>query len=263
MSAAPPSEDGARPRLDRERILDAAESIAHTEGVGKLTMRRIGRELGVDPTAVYRHFRNKQEMLMCLADRLFGTVPLLDENLGWRERVKAELRYALGRYRSHPELAMLLAVQPDDTPNLQVIAEWLLARLAERGLSPEDSARMFQIIENHVVGTGLYYTLIEHADDPRLTDTEAMRRAYALLPADRFPHASAAAPHLFPDLDESFDFGTEIILDAIDRIAANGSGTNGPAGATTTPQEEEPDGHQASSGRGGGRPDRARDRRVR
>src|SRR5262245_10084508 len=164
MSAAPPSEDVARPRLDRERILDAAESIAHTEGVGKLTMRRIGRELGVDPTAVYRHFRNKQEMLIGLADRMFGTVPLLDEGLGWRESVKAELRYALGRYRSHPELAMLLAVQPDDTPNLQVIAEWLLARLAERGLSPEDSARMFQIIENHVVGTGLYYTLIEHSD---------------------------------------------------------------------------------------------------
>jgi AcrR family transcriptional regulator len=227
-----------RPRLDRERILDAAESIARSDGVGKLTMRRIGSELQVDPTAIYRHFRNKQEMLVGLADRLFGTLPPLDPSLGWRESLKADLRYAMRRYRSHPELAMLLAVQPDDTPNLQVIAESVLARLAERGLSPEDSARMFQIIENHVVGAGLYYTLIEHSDDPRLIDTEAMRRAYALLPADRFPHAVAAAPHLFPDLDESFDFGTEIILDAIERMAANGSGTPRSSGASTITEEE-------------------------
>jgi AcrR family transcriptional regulator len=246
-------EEGTRPRLDRERILDAAESIASTEGVGSLTMRRIGSELGADPTAIYRHFRNKQEMLIGLADRLFGTMPQIDDGLDWRESLKAELRYAMRRYRSHPELAMLLAVQPDDTPNLQVIAEWVLARLAERGLSPADSARMFQIIENHVVGAGLYYTLIEHADDPRLVDTDAMRRAYALLPADRFPHAVAAAPHLFPDLDESFDFGTEIILDAIERIAANGDHT----------PEEGPDGHEASHGHSGRRPDRARDGGVR
>src|SRR6478752_4690724 len=218
---------GVRPRLDRERILDAAESIARTDGVGKLTMRRIGSELGVDPTAIYRHFRNKQEMLVGLADRMFGTLPPLDPNLGWRESLKADLRYGMHRYRSHPELAMLLAVQPDNTPNLQVIAE------------------------NHVVGAGLYYTLIEHAGDPRLEDREAMRRAYALLPADRFPHAVAVAPHLFPDLDESFDFGTEIILDAIDRMAV------------TTTQEERPDGQQASRGSGSGRPDRDGDGGVR
>src|SRR6478752_2641501 len=244
-------EVGVRPRLDRERILDAAESIARSDGVGKLTMRRIGSELQVDPTAIYRHFRNKQEMLVGLADRMFGTLPPLDPSLGWRESLKADLRYGMHRYRSHPELAMLLAVQPDNTPNLQVIAESVLARLAERGLSPEDSARIFQIIENHVVGAGLYYTLIEHAGDPRLDDRDAMRRAYALLPADRFPHAVAVAPHLFPDLDESFDFGTEIILDAIDRMAV------------TTTQEERPDGQQASRGSGSGRPDRDGDGGVR
>ena len=46
-----------------------------------------------------------------------------------------------------------------------------------------------------------------------------MRRVYALLPADQFPHAVRVAPHLFPDLDESFDFGTDVILDAIERLA--------------------------------------------
>jgi hypothetical protein len=53
-----------------------------------------------------------------------------------------------------------------------------------------------------------------------------MRRLYALLPADQYPHAVAASAHLFPDLDESFDFGSELILDAIDRLAATPTTTD-------------------------------------
>jgi AcrR family transcriptional regulator len=221
--------DGARPRLDRERILDAAQAIAATEGVGKLTMRRIGTELGADPTAVYRHFRSKDELLVQLADRLFGIGPEVDPTLPWRDQVHAELRYALSRYRAHPDLAMLLAVQPDDTPSLQHIAERTLGLLLDRGLSPEDAGLFFQLIENHVVGTGLYYALVEHAQDPRLRDPDAMRRLYALLPADEFPHAVTASPHLFPDLDATFDLGTDAILDAIERHALPH-----PSGPTTT-----------------------------
>ncbi|HEY6758004.1 MAG TPA: TetR family transcriptional regulator [Baekduia sp.] len=214
----------ARPRLDRERILDAAEAIAQSEGVGKLTMRRIGAELGVDPTAVYRHFRNKQELLVQLADRLFGTEPPVDPSLPWRDQFKAELRHAMYRYRSHPDLSMLLAVQPDDTPSLQRIAEGTMRTLCNQGLSDADAARMFQVIENHIVGTGLYYALVEHAGDPRLRDAEAMRRVYAMLPTGEYPTVVRAAPHLFPDLDASFDFGSDLIIDAIERLAAQHRG---------------------------------------
>jgi AcrR family transcriptional regulator len=221
-------EETTRPRLDRERILDAAEAIASSEGVGKLTMRRIGAELGADPTAVYRHFRNKDELLIELADRMFGTEIEVDPSLSWREQMKIELRHAMYRYRSHPDLAMLLAVQPDDTPSLQRIAERNLKTLTERGLSDVDAARMFQVIENHVVGTGLYYALVEDAADPRLRDPEAMRRVYALLPVDTHPNAVRVSPHLFPDLDASFDFGSDLILDAVERLAADSGATGGP-----------------------------------
>jgi AcrR family transcriptional regulator len=218
-AAAVPEDEVPRPSLDRERILTAAEAIVTREGVAKLTMRRIGAELGADPTAVYRHFRNKEELLMQLADRMFGTLPELDPALDWREQLRVDLRHAVNRYRTHPDLATLLALQPLDTPNLQAIAEHLLSLLAERGVPPRDAALVFQLIENHVVGTGLYYGLIEHARDRRVFDPAAMRRVYALLPADRYPTASAMAPHLFPDLDEAFDRGTDLIIDAIERLA--------------------------------------------
>ena len=209
----------ARGRLDRERILDAAQAIADEDGVAKLTMRRIGAELGVDPTAIYRHFRDKNELLIELADRLFAIGPEIDPALDWRETLRIDLRYGLDRYRRHPALAMLLAVQPDDTPSLQRIADEMIALLRRAGLTMPQAAQMHQVIENHVVGTGLYYSLLENSSDPRLHDPEAMRRVYALLPADEYPHAVEASPHLFPDLDESFDRASELIIDAIERVA--------------------------------------------
>ncbi|HET6506448.1 MAG TPA: helix-turn-helix domain-containing protein [Baekduia sp.] len=215
----------ARPRLDRARILDAAQAIADAEGVAAVTLRRIGAELDADPTAVYRHFRNKDEILAGLADRLFGTLPDLDETaLTWRETLKAELRHAMNRYRRHPDLALLLAVQPDDTPSLQAIADRLLGLLIRRGLRPEQAARYLQVIENHVVGTGLYYA----ANGQTFRDADAMRRAYALLPATTHPHAARAAAHLFPDLDASFDLASDAILDAIEAVA-DANPTNDPA----------------------------------
>ncbi len=210
-----------RRRLDRETILATATRIVAAEGLGALSMRRLGAELEVDPTALYRHFRNKDELLVELAGRSFADSPALDPADDWRVRLRAELHHELARYRVHPELATLLARQPDDEPRLVRMNDRLLAILADAGLSPAAAARHFHLIENWVVGCGLYATALDHAGDPRVSDRAAMRRVYAALdPAER-PHAAAAAPHLFPAQEEIFDGGVELLIGAIERAAAS------------------------------------------
>jgi AcrR family transcriptional regulator len=61
---APP----ARKSLSRELILEAALGIVGTDDMNELTMSRLGRALDADPSAVYRHFRNKDELLLAMAD---------------------------------------------------------------------------------------------------------------------------------------------------------------------------------------------------
>ena len=55
---------GGRPRagqeaLSRGRILDAALRLVDEEGMGALSMRRLGAELGVNPMSIYHHLPGK------------------------------------------------------------------------------------------------------------------------------------------------------------------------------------------------------------
>ncbi len=207
-------------RLDREVILAAAERIVSTEGLRALTMRRIGTELGADPTAVYRHFRNKEELLTRLAERLFSTEPEVDLTQSWQDQLRRHIQHAFDRYRAHPDLGMLLARQPDDLPPLVRIHERSLSLLmGGAGLTAKQAAEMSHQIENHIVGCGLFFAISDYRD-PVVTDRTAMRRAYALLPADEFPNASAAAPHMFPDPDDMFDRTTDLLIEAIERAGS-------------------------------------------
>jgi AcrR family transcriptional regulator len=213
-------ERSQRVRLDRERILDAAAEIVGSEGLPALTMRRIGAELGADPTAVYRHFRNKQEMLTELADRLFATEPELDPDDAWQERLRAWMWHAMRRYRTHLDLGLLLAGQSDDLPSLVRVRERSLQLLVEAGLSLERAALFSQVIENHIVGCGLFFAVSGwHMCSPN-ESLEAMRRLYAMLPADTSPLAREAAPFLFREPDDVYAYPTDLLIAAIERVAA-------------------------------------------
>ncbi|HEY6522320.1 MAG TPA: TetR/AcrR family transcriptional regulator [Solirubrobacteraceae bacterium] len=208
-------------RLDRGRILEAAERIVGSEGLRALTMRRIGTELGADPTAIYRHFRNKEALLTCLAERLFATDPELDPADPWQEQLRIHIRHAFERYRAHPDLGILLARQPDDLRPLVRICEQTLDLLVDgAGLSLEQASDFSHLIENHVVGCGLFFAISDYRD-PFITDRDAMRRAYAVLPAAEFPRASAAAPFLFPDPDDMFERMTDLLIEAIERAGSS------------------------------------------
>ena len=63
-----------RKSLSRELILDAALQVVQTDEMHELTMGRLGRVLDADPSAVYRHFRNKDELLLAMSDLILREV---------------------------------------------------------------------------------------------------------------------------------------------------------------------------------------------
>ena len=62
----------ARLPLTRERVLRAAVEIADERGIESLTMRNLGRELGVEAMSLYNHVANKQDVLDGLVEVVVG-----------------------------------------------------------------------------------------------------------------------------------------------------------------------------------------------
>lgn len=72
--------------LSRQRILDLAEVIMRREGVEKLSLRKLARQLHVTPMALYRYFESKEALLAALLDRFaLRSAVLPDQPLPWDE----------------------------------------------------------------------------------------------------------------------------------------------------------------------------------
>ena len=76
-------------RYRREDVVARALEVLDEYGLADLTMRRLGAELGVQPSALYHHFPNKQSLLAAVADEILvrGARPLPERE--WDEQVRA------------------------------------------------------------------------------------------------------------------------------------------------------------------------------
>lgn len=200
--------------LSREHILDAALRLVDS-GPGTLTFRRLGAELGADPTACYRHFRNKDDLLLALADRLLGeAMRAVPGGTPWREtleRLAVEVHAALLR---HPQLAVLVSVRTTQGEEEAAGIERVLATLAEAGLEPAEAVDVWHAFADTVLAWSAFDAAYAALPDAtREQDSRAWIDTYRRMPADRYPHLAAAAPHL-RDYD-AYPTALELLLDGI------------------------------------------------
>ena len=69
-------ETSPRPSLTKERVLQAAVDLADRDGLGALTMRRLGAELGVEAMSLYKHVANKEEILDRIVELVVGEIEI-------------------------------------------------------------------------------------------------------------------------------------------------------------------------------------------
>src|SRR6478672_10158136 len=95
-------------RYRRADVVEQALAVLDRYGLADLTMRRLGTELGVQPSALYHHFANKQTLLAAVADEILarGQRPL-PQATDWEGRAVAvcvTLRDAMLAYRDGAEV---------------------------------------------------------------------------------------------------------------------------------------------------------------
>ena len=133
-----------RQPLSRDVILDRALAVADAEGIDAVSVRRLARELGVTPMALYWHFDDKNALLHALGDRLLGGLDLtLDERVPWLQQLRAIVVSLTAVLRAHPSAAALIGSLPDTaSENALRAIEAALDILRRAGFSPEEAAHI-------------------------------------------------------------------------------------------------------------------------
>lgn len=222
MTATARRDRASRAPLSRDRVIDAAISLADAEGADALSMRRIARELGVEAMTLYHHVANKDEIVHALIDRVMGEFELPSTDADWKPAVRASAISAYHALSRHPWAAGLMLSSKVTVPARLAHMESLLATLRRAGLSDDLADLAYHAVEGHVMGFTLWEVGIVKSlrGDLKTVASEFL----ANLPTDQFPHiAEHIRHHLRPrpaDATGEFEFGLDLILDGLERLAA-------------------------------------------
>lgn len=114
-------------------------------------MRRLAKELGVTPMAVYYYVRNKDEMFEQLADAVMARVERAPAGGDWRTQLKATSLNAFKLLCEYPGLSAQIVKQP---PTLQAEQMSAYGRtiLIEAGFDAALAARMITTCQAFMFG---------------------------------------------------------------------------------------------------------------
>ncbi|MEU7871406.1 TetR/AcrR family transcriptional regulator [Dactylosporangium sp. NPDC049140] len=211
-----------RAALTPELIIDAASRLAATAGADALTVRRLGKELGADPTAIYRHFRDKDEIILEVADRLVAaTVEALPAGLAWRPRLEWLARQTVRTFVAHPAIAPIVALRTTRRPGEFRTVEAVLGALREAGLTEEQAAFQHLVYSETIFSYAAMCSAYAALDESsRQGDEAAWSHEYRSLPPQRYPHIAAAAPYLAEiDDDMVLEGIVQALLDRVESLA--------------------------------------------
>ncbi|MBP2319857.1 AcrR family transcriptional regulator [Kibdelosporangium banguiense] len=225
------------PDLSRDRIVRAAIAVADAEGLPMVSMRRVATDLGVATMSLYRHVSSKDDLVLYMADKVFGEHPFPPEKPpGWRECLELAPRLMWTVCRRHPWTAEALSMtRPRVSPNLLAYTEWVLAVLRRFDLSMDEIMYTHLNLFGHVRGLAISLQAETQArQDTGVTHEEWISTEQpalaTLLATGRYPAMADLVGRDFDyDLDKVFDYGLRLLLDGIERRLRGRNYTDQPA----------------------------------
>ncbi|NUP38924.1 MAG: TetR/AcrR family transcriptional regulator, partial [Streptomyces sp.] len=213
----------AQKRLNSEDLVTTALSVADAEGLEAVTIRRVAQLHGVTPMALYRHFPDKDGLLLALAGRLLSAAELPEpDDRPWHEQLHDVLGAFVAGLRPHPNAAILAFRGMVTTEAGLAITERTLALMARGGMSPERAAETASQILGSLVALAMALPGPPPGPDQEGEDAVRAKRATLLaLSPRRYPHIVAAADALAACADEEryLGRGVDMIVTGI-RAAA-------------------------------------------
>jgi AcrR family transcriptional regulator len=211
-----------------------ALEVGDKEGLEAVSLRRLAADFKVTPMALYRHVRDKQDLVNAMTEVVMEDFDLeagIRPSMTWTDR----LRRAMANFKEQMDarpltLSLSIAYSGDGPPAFWRMTEVLLGILTEAGFSRRQAIVLIRVVSNLLSG----YLLLLHQDQsasaegmtPR--EMELLRRRVELvqlsLPPDEFPHIVKSAHEMseiwlsnpdrwWRDTEDLIVFGLERILE--------------------------------------------------
>jgi AcrR family transcriptional regulator len=165
------------------RLLDA-------DGVQGFSLPKLGRALGADPTAVYRHFASKDDLVLAIADHLIQEAMAgITPQECWVDTVADLTRRLRRTYLAHPAAASLSACRTTQRPAEMRIVDVLIGAVLDAGFEGPEAALIYRALGDFTLawsgGEADFLAL-----DKRLqqSDRAAWTRAYLVVGQATHPH---------------------------------------------------------------------------
>jgi TetR/AcrR family transcriptional regulator, tetracycline repressor protein len=208
--------------LTLEAILGAAVALLDARGAAALTMRNVADALGCKPASLYRHVRNREELVTLLADRLTGvaSAPPPDD-LDWAGQAAWSARRFRDHLRRHPGLVSLLHGTERLGPNSMAGMEFSLELFTRAGMSPRLATAAAFAVATFIVGS-VQFNLGLDASDP--AESHHRRLLYSSQDAEAFPLLVRHADELAQvGSDDEFEVGLSALLAGFRKLIELGS----------------------------------------
>lgn len=203
--------------LGPEDYIVAAMRHVDEHGLAALSMRALGAQLGVDATALYRHFPNKESLVEAMVDRMLREALESHEPSGKtpREKVIDVVLAMRTAFERHPDIGLALISGEGKSVNGHQLSVNIVRYLAEMGLKGDDLVRTYQTIEGYGVGSCVQ----DFGGSPH---NFAIRRArYRMFEVPEFDSVSRTEADVERLTTEAFTDGLAAILDRCESLVAS------------------------------------------
>lgn len=140
---------GRRPRLSRDGIVEAARAVVDGAGIDGLSMRRVARELGCSPMALYRHVEDRDDLLRLLLDHIADSLRRPATSADPRRTITRVTTKVHDWLAGHPWAIDVLAA---DRWSVAWITDDLTTAFLAAGLSPVAATRACEVVWHQLVG---------------------------------------------------------------------------------------------------------------
>lgn len=199
-----------KPTLTPEFIVSSAVAYVDQHGIEALTLRSLGAEIGAHHTALYRHFRSKDELFVAMYEHVLADV--VSEFIAAPKEPKARIRLTALAIRkalhAHPNLAQIMATTTQYSSSYQ-LQDLIVEDLRSLGVKEYELVNVYQVLESYVFGTTLY----DYADAPN--HISERRERFSRSQEQVFRAVAGSEAEIDAHNEKSFGFGLGLLLEAI------------------------------------------------